>query len=263
MTQIKTIGLAGIGAIGGAVAKALTQNGGIPGYTLTHISDPKPHTDYDRPYVSFDELCSQCDLIIECLPPHIVPVLTESVFKHQKNLVMISSCALLMYPEIAKKQKQSTSRIFVPSGALFGLDGVKAMRELGIKESRIASTKHPSGFSTAPYVDKMGIDLHAIDTKTRIFTGNALDAAKGFPANVNVAATLSIAGIGAEQTRVEIWADPDAKGNSHEITVTGEYSEMTAKVTNMPDPNNPKSSILAAQSIVAMLRGDQKAITVL
>ena len=75
------------------------------------------------------------------------------------------------------------------------------------------------GFTGAPYVDKMGINLAGIDTKTKIFEGNALEAAKGFPANVNVAATLSLAGIGAENTQVEIWADPKAIGNAHEIKV--------------------------------------------
>ena len=90
-----------------------------------------------------------------------------------------------------------------------------------------------------------------------------MEAAKGFPANVNVAATLSLAGIGAEQTRVEIWADPQAKGNSHEITVTGEFSTLHARIENRPDPANPKSSMLAAQSIVAVLRDMNNALVVL
>ena len=157
----------------------------------------------------------------------------------------------------------STSRVLVPSGALAGLDGVKGLKELGIEKSVIASTKPPRGFEGAPYVDKMGINLAQIESKTRIFEGSALEAAKGFPANVNVAATLSLAGIGAEQTRVEIWADPQAKGNSHEITVTGEFSTLHARIENRPDPANPKSSMLAAQSIVAVLRDMNNALVVL
>ncbi len=267
MSTPTTIGIAGLGAIGSAVAKALTQGKGINGFTLTQTSDLINNTSTDIPQsipnVDFDTLCKNCDLIIECLPPHIVPELTKYVFKHQKTLILISSCALLIYPKILEKQKLSTSRIFIPSGALLGLDGVKALKQLGIKSSKIASTKPPLGFSTAPYVEEMGIDLNAINTKTRIFEGNALEAAKGFPANVNVAATLSLAGIGPKETKVEIWADPDAIGNSHEITVIGEYSQISAKITNSPDPKNPKSSMLAAQSIVALLKGLSYPLTVL
>lgn len=108
----------------------------------------------------------------------------------------------------------------------------------------------------------MGIDLTSITKMTRIFEGTALEAAKGFPANVNVAATLSLAGIGAEKTRVEIWADPDAKGNAHEFTVEGEFSTLTSRIVNMPDPANPKSSMLAAQSIVSVLEDLNSALVV-
>jgi len=261
MRNTTKIGIAGAGAIGSAVAKALLA--GIDGFTLTHIADPVPNPNIDVPNVDFETMCRECDLIIECLPPAIVPMLIEHVFAHQKNLILISSCALLMFPEILEQQKLSTSRITVPSGALLGLDGVIALKQLGIKKAMIASTKPPLGFSTAPYVDKMGIDLEAIDAKTRLFHGNALEAATGFPANVNVAATLSLAGIGAENTEVEIWADPGAKGNSHEITVEGEYSSISAKITNHPDPKNPKSSMLAAQSIVALLKNETAPVRVL
>lgn len=260
-TTIK-VGIAGTGAIGRAVARALIK--GMDGYELTAISDLHPLEDMPRPYVSFAELSERCDLIIECLPPAAVPELARHVFTRQKNLVLISSCALLMYPEILDIHKLSTSRIFVPSGALAGLDGVKAMKEMGIRKCKIASTKHPSGFSTAPYILENNIILEKIETKTKIFEGHALEAAKGFPANVNVAATLSIAsGLTPEETQVEIWADPAAKGNRHEIHVETDYSQLTTKIENLPDPANPKSSVLAAQSIVALLRNMNSAIALL
>ena len=97
--------------------------------------------------------------------------------------------------------------------------------------------------------------LAAIRAKKLLFSGNAHEAAAGFPANINVAVTLSLAGIGPEKTQVEVWADPEARGNTHEIKVESEYSTVTARVENKPDPANPKSSMLAAQSIVALLRG--------
>lgn len=258
----KTVGIAGLGAIGSAVGRALDS--GIEGLEWVAASDIRPNPEFPGiPLMDFEELAAKCDIVIEALPPAIVPELTKPVFDKQKTLILISSCALLMFPEILDTHRTAHSRIIVPSGALAGIDGVKALKELGIKKSKIASTKAPRGFMSAPYVDKMGINLEQIEVKTKIFEGNALEAANGFPANVNVAATLSLAGIGAENTMVEIWADPEAKGNSHEITVEGEFSTLNMRIENKPDPANPKSSVLAAQSIVAALKDINNAMVVL
>jgi aspartate dehydrogenase len=248
----RKVGIAGVGAIGSAVARALTK--GIPGFDFICASDIKPSSEFNIPYVSFEDLAQKCDLIVEALPPAVVPSLTEQVFKYNKDLILISSCSLLMFPAILDQRKASNSRIMVPSGALTGFDGVSSLAQLGIKTARIASSKPPMGYGGAPYVIENKIDLSTITTKQRLFKGNALEAAKGFPANVNVAATLSLAGIGAERTEVEIWADPTATGNSHEIEVIGEFSTIRASVANAPDPANPKSSMLAAQSIVSLLK---------
>lgn len=258
----KTVGIAGLGAIGSAVGRALQS--GIDGLEWICASDIAPPDEFKTiPLVSFEELAQRCDIIVEALPPQMVPKLASAVFAQNKDLTLISSCALLMFPEIRKMHELSTSRIFVPSGALTGMDGIKALKELGIKRSMIASTKPPMGFIGAPYVDKMGIDLTQIKTKQRLFCGNALEAAQGFPSNVNVAATLSLAGIGPENTEVEIWADHEATGNTHEVRVEGEFSRIFVSVENTPDPANPKSSMLAAQSIVTTLRDVHNALVVL
>ncbi len=258
----RKIGIAGLGAIGSAVAKKLTSDIGVKGFKLECISEPKPTPQNSIKNVSFKDLVAQNDIIIECLPANIVPELAEEVFNAGKDIIFISSAALLIYPQIMDNLAKSKSRAYLPSGALCGLDGVIAMKEMGIKSSKIASTKPPMGFTGAPYVLENNIDLGSIKTKTLIFEGNAYEAAKGFPANINVAATLSLAGIGAEKTRVEIWADPNAIGNRHEITVKSEYSTLNASIENMPDPANPKSSVLAAQSIVATLRNMSNALVI-
>lgn len=255
------IGIAGIGAIGGAVARALTQKG-IDNLKLDCICDPFAQNPYGCDAVDFDTLIARADLVVECLPAHVVPELALKTFAAGKDILFISSAALLVYPEILQHHKKSQSRALVPSGALAGLDGVKAMKEMGITASRISTTKKPMGYTGAPHVTSQNIDLAKITEKTRIFEGNALEASQGFPANINVAATLSLASIGGEKTRVEIWADPQANGNAHEITVTSAYSTLTCRIENMPDPQNPKSSILAAQSIVATLRDLSSAIVV-
>tara|TARA_R110001592_G_scaffold79054_1_gene236721 strand:+ start:50890 stop:51678 length:789 start_codon:yes stop_codon:yes gene_type:complete len=260
--SIKKIGIVGIGAIGSAVAKKLTSAEGLYGFELGCISDPDPKVHFGVDNVSIDALVAQSDLIIECLPARCVPDLAEATFRANKDIIFISSAALLLYPQIVDNLKQSKSRAYLPSGALCGLDGVIAMREMGIESSKIASFKPPKGFSGAPFIVENDIDLDQITQKTLIFEGNALDASRGFPANVNVAATLSLAGIGAQDTRVEIWADPAATGNAHQITVTSAYSTLTSRIENMPDPANPKSSVLAAQSIVATLRNMNSALVI-
>lgn len=247
---IKT-GIAGCGALGGIVAGALVE--GIDGYELIGISDIRKPP-FDVPLMDFEELAEKADLVIECLPPKEVPKLAQIVLKKNKRLVLISAAALLLYPEIETWAAGSEGRIIVPSGALSGLDAVSALNCAGIQSAKIRSTKPPKGFTGAPYVVQEQIDLDAITEKTKLFEGNALEAARAFPANVNVAASLSLAGIGPEKTRVEVWADPDIRGNSHEITVSGERSTITSKVENTPDPANPKSSMLAGYSIVAWLK---------
>jgi len=254
------VGIAGLGAIGTTVAKALTD--GIKSFTLTAVSETKPHA-YNVPTLSFEDLAKTCDLIIEALPPSIVPELAQHAFAQNKDLILISASSLLIHKDILKQHKVSDSRIIVPSGALCGIDGVSSMAQIGITNAKIASNKQPGGYKGAPYIKQEKIDLDSIKTRTLIFSGNALEATKGFPANVNVAATLSLAGIGPEKTQVEIWADPDAKGNSHEITVASAYSTLNAKVENQPDPSNPKTSVLAAQSIIRTLKGMTSPITVL
>lgn len=245
------VGIAGAGALGSIVANALLA--GIDGYDLVGIAEVNP-PDLPVANMSFDELADAADIVVECLPASAVPDIAKPVLARDKKLILISSSALMLYPELHTWATQSKGRLIVPSGALSGLDAVSALKEGGIDAAKIVTTKPPRAFAGAPFIVDNSIDLAAITQKTRIFSGNAHDAAKAFPANVNVAATLSLAGIGPEKTMVEIWADPDASANSHEITVRGGRSTITSRIENQPDPANPKSSTLAAYSILSALR---------
>ena len=258
MKNIK-IGVAGCGALGSIVCKALQD--GITGYEFVGVSNLK-ETEFAVPNMSFEELAEKCDMVVECLPPKVVPELARNVLKANKDLMMISPCSLLLFPEIDEIAKTSKGRIIIPSGAIAGLDAIAALNCAEIDSATIATTKHPRGLKGAPYIVSDNIDLDNITETTCIFKGNALEAAKAFPANVNVAATLSLAGIGAEKTQVEVWADPNAKGNCHEITVTGGSSTIKTSVANLPDPSNPKSSMLAGYSIVATLKKRTQQIVV-
>lgn len=254
------IGVAGCGALGSIVCKALQE--GLSGYDFIGVSDLESQ-DFGVPNMSFSELAEKCDWVVEALPPSIVPKIAKEVLPRDKTLVMLSACSLLLFPEIEAIAQASNGRIRVPSGAIAGLDAISALKCANIDSATIATTKRPAGLKGAPYIATNNIDLEKITEKTRIFAGNALEAAKAFPANVNVAATLSIAGIGADKTQVEVWADPEIEGNSHEITVKGGSSTIRTSVMNTPDPENPKSSMLAGYSVVAALKKQSEMIVVI
>ena len=255
------IGVVGVGALGSIVVQALVD-GKIDGYELIGVSDLNK-TAFDVPHLSTEDVVKSADIIVECLPPAAAPALAKQVLDNNKTLILISSSALLLYPEIGDWIQASSGRIIVPSGAISGLDAVSALKEGGIDRVTIRTTKPPKGLTGAPYVIENNIDMDDLSEKTCIFSGNAYDAAKAFPANVNVAATLSYAGLGPEKTQVEVWADPDAKGNSHEIVAKGGSSTITSRVDNLPDPNNPKSSMLAGYSIIATLKKLNKDLVVI
>lgn len=250
------VGIAGVGALGSIVAKAFPMDG----YTLHAISN-LGDTPLDVPNVDFKTLAEECDVVVECLPAATVPALAAEVLSRGKTLIMISACALVLHPEIRGMAEGSSGRILVPSGALAGLDAVGALTQNVITESKIISTKHPKGFQNAPYIIANNIDLNAVQSRFMIFSGNVLEAARAFPANVNVAASLALAGIGPEKTQVEVWADPAATGNSHEIIVSGGGTTIRSKIDNLPDPMNPKSSMQAGYSIVSALKKRKSHLT--
>ena len=134
----KKVGIVGVGAIGTAVAKALIN--GIDGFTLDCLSDVHSIDSFDVICTDIDTLIQRVDLVIECLPANIVPELAGKVFQQNKDIIFISSAALLLYPQIVDDLKSSDSKAYLPSGALCGLDGVLAMQEMGIVSSKIAST---------------------------------------------------------------------------------------------------------------------------
>jgi aspartate dehydrogenase len=145
------------------------------------------------------------------------------------------------------------ARVLVPSGAIAGLDGVKGAREGTITAVTMETRKPPRGLAGAPYIEQQRIDLDAITKETLIFEGPATEAVRGFPANVNVVAALSLAGLGPEQTRIKIYAVPGQARNQHRITVEGDFGVLRFEVENVPS-ENPRTGRLSYLSAIAMLR---------
>jgi len=144
--------------------------------------------------------------------------------------------------------------IYVPSGAVCGIDGVRAAAIGKIKRVTLTTRKPPKGLRGAPYLEKRKIDIDKIKKETVIYNGTADDAVKHFPKNINVAATLSLSGIGPSRTIVRIITSPKYNTNSHEVEVEGEFGRLFTKTENVPSKQNPKTSQLAIYSALAKLK---------
>lgn len=254
------VGIAGLGAIGLTVARRL--DAGIEGLLLAGLavrdqaSAKTKLADFSRqvPFHALDELADKVDVVVEALPAAVFRSIAEPVLKRGKILIAISSAALLEADDLRSLASQHRGRIIVPSGAMMGLDALAAMAEGRITSTTLISRKPPAGLKGAPYLVEQGISLDNLAEPLCVFRGNARAAAKAFPANVNVAATLSLAGIGADATQVEVWADPGLARNTHAIKVESDSALLTASIENLPMPDNPRSSRITAESIVSSLR---------
>ena len=155
--------------------------------------------------------------------------------------------------EWARLAERHGCRILVPSGAIAGLDGMKGAREGAITAVTMETRKPPRGLAGAPWIVEQRIDLDAITGETLIFEGSAARAVKAFPANVNVVAALSLAGIGPERTHIKIFAVPGQVRNQHRITIEGEFGRLRVEIENVPS-DNPRTGKLSYLSAIAMLR---------
>lgn len=254
------VAVAGLGAVGFKVVAALEH--GIPGLVLTAVSardldrarERVGHFRAPPAVVPVEALARHADIVVECLPPAIFQAVATPVLNRGGTLVPASIGALLAHDELIRLASRRGGRIIVPSGAVVGLDGLRAAAEAGLEEVRLVTHKPPSSFGGTVVTEGRTIETAAIDQPLCLFRGSAREAIRLFPVNVNVAAALSLAGVGPDKTQVEVWADPDTDRNRHAIFVRSRSNAFTAEVVNIPDPDNPKSSGITGYSIVAALR---------
>jgi aspartate dehydrogenase len=199
---------------------------------------------------------ADADVVVEAAPAAIFEQVATAAVARGRIFVPSSVGALLPRMHLVEEARRTGARIVVPTGALLGLDAVRAAAEGEVASVTIETRKPPRGLVGAPYLEQHGIDVMAITgEKQRIFKGNAFDAAQGFPANVNVAAALALAGIGPERTMVEIWADPQVTRNTHTIRVEAAAARLTMTIENVPSEENPRTGKITPLSILACLRG--------
>lgn len=146
------------------------------------------------------------------------------------------------------------ANVFIPSGAISGIDGLKSARLGRIRKVTLTTTKNPLSFKGVEYVRKKGIKLDGLKRELTLFSGSARQAVKFFPQNINVAAILSLAGLGPDKTRIRIVASPGVKTNTHEIEIQSESGTIRTRTENVLHPDNPKTSFLAVLSAIAVLK---------
>ncbi len=201
-------------------------------------------------------VANSMDVVVEAASQDAVRKYARLVLENNHDLMIMSVGALLdsnLYDDLGSIAEKHDRRIYLPTGAIAGIDAIRSVRHL-LEEVTLTTTKNPRGLEGAPFFKTHKIDLHKIKRARVIYQGNAEDAVKLFPANVNVAAALSLAGIGGKKTKVRIVADPKVKVNIHEITAKGKFGEMRFQVKNIPSPTNPKTSYLAVLSAIECLR---------
>jgi aspartate dehydrogenase len=261
---LKRIGLLGCGAIGTHIALAI-DSGKIPA-VLTHVYDnskdaanslvSKLNTKPDI-VENFHLLSSHpVDIIVEAASQDAVKDVGLSVLQNKRDLMIMSVGALLdesIYDILSDACNHFKKTIYLPSGAIAGLDGIKSIKH-ELESVSLTTTKHPRSLKGAKFFETSKINLDAIDLPTVLFEGTAKEAVKLFPANINVAALLSLSGIGSDKTNVKIIADPDTDKNTHHIEAAGKFGKMTFTIENIPDSNNPKTRRLAILSAVETLR---------
>jgi aspartate dehydrogenase len=256
---MKSIGIVGCGAIGRALIGAVDSGKlavRITGVTSRTEKNAREFLSTFRAppaYVSLDDLIAASDLVIEAAGGAVVPQLAEKVFVARKDLMIISVGALLDHPEVMEQSRATGCRLYVPSGAIAGLDGIKSASVGKIAHVTHTTRKPPAGLEGAPYLVERGISLTGLKEEKEVFSGSAREACIGFPANVNVTAAVSLAGIGPDQTRVRILAVPGLPRNCHDIDVEGEFGLLHIHIENVPS-ENPKTGKLTALSIIRALQ---------
>jgi len=261
------VAIAGLGSIGTKIATALDQ--GIEGLTLSAVAvrDPAKHQAFlnglrHQPQIlPIDQLSEAADLVVECAPTSQLRAIVEPAVKRGKSAVVVSVGGLLDNHDLIDLARANGGRILVPTGALIGLDAVNAAAVGTIHSVKMVTRKPVDGLKGAPFIVENKIDIDNLREPLKLFEGSARDAAKGFPANVNVAVALSLAGIGPDRTQMQVWADPTVTRNVHRIEVEADSARFSMGIENIPS-ENPKTGMITALSVIALLKKQRATLCV-
>ncbi|OGB95546.1 MAG: aspartate dehydrogenase [candidate division NC10 bacterium RBG_16_65_8] len=255
------VGVIGCGTIGGEICLAIDSGQvqaelvGIHDVMATATERLARRLRQAPPVLSQEEVIDAADLVVEATSRDVAPGIIRAALGHGRDIMVMSVGGLLGCLDDALALAKSGNRhIYVPTGAIAALDAVKGAAVATVSRVTLTTRKPPQALAGAPFVVNNQINLEGFREPTVIFTGSAAEAVPAFPANVNVAAALSLAGIGPQRTQVRVIADPTCDRNIHEIEMEGSFGRMVARMENVPSPNNPKTSYMASLSAIALLR---------
>jgi len=263
MNKLLRIGIVGCGAIGSSLAKSIISDFSHKAElaSLYDIDIEKTYNLANRfnnqklAVLNLDDLINKVDLVIEATKMEVAFEIAKKTLSASRDIMIMSVGGIIeRYRELAALAEAKHARIFIPSGAICGIDGLKASACAKINKVTLTTKKPPKAFLGIPYLLKRNIRLDSINEDTLLFEGDAFSAIKAFPQNVNVAATLSIAGIGPEKTIVRIVASPSITENIHEIEIESDAGRIFTRTQNLIHPDNPKTSFLAVLSAIATLK---------
>lgn len=262
------VGLVGCGTIGSIIARAIDE--GKIKAVVAALFD----TDREKalglaeklkkrpPVCSLEELVEKSDLVVEAASAEAMPGIVEKALRGKKDVLPLSVGGFLGNEWLFDLAREQSCRIFLPSGAIAGLDAVRAAAMADIYSVSLVTRKPPQSLANSKFVLERGLDLTGLREPLVLFEGPALEAVRYFPANLNVAAALSLAGVGPTATLVRIIADPSLDRNVHEIEVTGSFGRLVVRTENVPCPENPRTSYLGPLSALATLKRITEAVQI-
>lgn len=215
--------------------------------------------EFDVPYVEGGRglIAARAEVVIEAASHEAVREHAEELLAKGTAVIVLSGGALCddeLRARLERAAAKHRAPLCLPSGGIGGLDALKAACAAGVDEVSIAVTKPPAAWKGIPYVEKLRIDLDRLEGPVTLFEGTARDGVPHFPANVNIAALLSLAGIGFDRTRLKVVADPALEFNTHFIKIRGRTGTIDLRFESVPSPDNPKTAMLACYSALAAFR---------
>ena len=265
---VLSVGVVGVGAIGQAIATALDS--GQMRMVLAAVADQdraKAETFAARlknppPVVSIDELVRRSDLVVEAASQAALLEIVPRVLECRKDLLVLSVGGLLGHEDWVRQAEDRGCRIHVPSGAIAGLDALKAASRGRLDSVVLTSRKPVAALRAIKYAAERGLNLDELTEETVIFEGRPEDACRAFPTTSNVAASLRLAAGPSANVCIRIVAVPGGTQNVHEIRAHGEFGHLHVVTENVPTESNPRTSRLAALSALATLDGITRALRV-
>jgi aspartate dehydrogenase len=260
---------------GGTIARLVLEHvrtGGLPGVELVAICGRTPQSSSSALAREFSvaHVVGKANLIQaapeivleaashDAVREHLVPLLAARI-----SMIVLSAGALVddqLRAEAARTATRTGATLYVPSGGIGGLDALKTACIAGVDQVTIRVAKPAAAWKGIPFVESLGVDLDALASALTLFEGPAREGVPHFPQNVNIAAVLSLAGIGFDRTRLHVVADPALRLNTHTIQVSGKSGRFSVVLENVPAPENPKTAWLACYSALAALKEFETAV---